>query len=409
MLLNIGLGLFLFTFPFSPKIPINLLGDSMLIRTDDVIVPLLFLIWLIEFLFKKRQCVYSRLYLPMGVYFLIGLIPTLLATYSKHNLYNGPYALWVTLRSAEYYIIFFLTVNILKTKKQMIDYLKLWMVAAILISIYGIFDHISNISGQTGLYDKGWFYHQSNHMGGYLMMSLILALGLFTTQREKLKKAVCLFAIPVISYVILFNLSRTTYLSTFVALFTFCIIKNRKFIIIPIIYAIVLFLLIPTILPKTTLGRRLGGIANDIFSLRTQPVGQFDSMALHRAKLINVFQDFPKDILLGKGLGFYPLANYDSQLSLVPVSTGVVGSVAFIWLLARIFKTAIRMYKLVVDIELKSLITICIAIYCGVLVHSITSTAFTIALIAYPFWFLTGAVAATSYPSLSLPTKGIGQ
>lgn len=51
-------------------------------------------------------------------------------------------------------------------------YLRIWMIAAILISVYGIFDLALNISGPAGLYDGGWFYHQSNHMGGYLMVSL---------------------------------------------------------------------------------------------------------------------------------------------------------------------------------------------------------------------------------------------
>jgi hypothetical protein len=83
--------------------------------------------------------------------------------------------------------MFFLTVNILKTKKQLKNLLNLWLASAILLSIYGIIDHWLGISGPTGLYDRGWFDHQSNHLGGYLMLSLALALGLYSAAEEKMQ------------------------------------------------------------------------------------------------------------------------------------------------------------------------------------------------------------------------------
>jgi hypothetical protein len=237
-------------------------------------------------------------------------------------------------------------------------------------------------------------------MGGYLMISLILAIGLFTAVQNKLTKALSIIAIPLISYVILFNLSRTTYFSTLTALFVFFMLKNKKLIVVPIICMVVLFLIIPTILPNTVLGKRVGNITQDIFSLRTKPIDQFDSLTLHRAKFIDVFKDFPAHFVFGKGLGFYPLHAYDSQISLVPVSTGIIGSIVFVWLLSEILKFAIRAYKSVYDVELKSLTTGFIAIYFGVLVHSIITTAFMIALIAYPFWLLL-AMAAVSAKIIS--------
>lgn len=390
MLLDVGLAIFILIFPFSPKIPLNIFGQPLLIRWDDIIVPILCLIWAIELLLKKRRFVYSKLYIPIGVYFLVGLISTLLGHYVKHTVPDLIYATCVILRSGEYYIVFFLTVNILKTKKQLMNYLNIWLIAAILISMYGIFDHLLNISGPTGLYDLGYFLGQSNHMGGYLMISLLLAIGLLGVAKTKLTKILSIIAIPLISYVTLFNLSRTTYFSTLAALFVFFILKNKKLIMIPILGATLLFLIIPNLFSNTVLGKRLNNITSDIFSLRIRPLDQFDSMALHRAKFVYIFRDFSKYFLLGSGLGVYPLCVYDSQLSLVPVTTGILGVIAFIWLLVEIFREVSRIYKSTSNIEVRSLVSVFMAIYFGVLVHSITSTAFMIALIAYPFWFLAG-------------------
>lgn len=395
MLSDIGLIFFIFIFPFSPKIPITIAGVPLLIRLDDIIVPLLFLAWLIELLLKKRCFVYSRLYIPIGVYFLTGLVSMLWGYYIKQTVHDPIYATCVIIRSAEYYIMFFLTVNILKTKKQIIRCINIWIIAAILISLYGISDHVLGISGPTGLYDYGWFDLQSNHMGGYLMVSLILAIGLLSTAQLRRTKIVSIIAIPLISYAILFNLSRVTYFSTLAALATFFLIKNRKLIIIPITLAVLLFLIIPTIFSHTTLGGRLNNVAKDVFSLRTKPLNQFDSMALHRAKFVEVFKDWPADIILGKGTGAYSLSEYDTQLALVPVSTGVVGTIVFIWLLTQIFKTAFRIHNSAIDKEVKFLAGIFIAIYVGVLVHSVTSTAFMIALIAYGFWVLFGILLSS--------------
>lgn len=399
MFLNIGLGFLIFLLPFSPHIPLQLFNRSFSIRLEDIIIPILLVIYLQELLLKKRRLTYSNLYIPIGAYFFIGLISTFLGYYVKHIISDPLYAACAILRSAEYYIIFFLTVNLLKTKKQLVNYLTVWLIAAILISVYGIFDAVCRISGPTGLYDGGWFLHQSNHMGGYLMISLVLALGLMDSTKVRAVKMLSLVAIPLIACAILFNFSRTTYLSTLAALFVFFAIKNRKLMILPAICAVVLFLVIPRIIPDTVLGRRLGNITNDIFSLRTQPVDQFDSMALHRAKLLEAFQDFSRDIVFGKGMGFYPLHVYDSQVSLVPVSGGIIGSVVFIWLLVQIFKTALRAYNLAGDVELKSLTRVFIAVYFGVLVHSITSTAFMIALIAYAFWFFAGVMVTALHLS----------
>jgi len=264
------------------------------------------------------------------------------------------------------------------------------------VALYGIADHVLGISGPTGLYDRGWFFHQSNHMGGFLMISLVVVLGLFHFSRRRRAKLLFAAGLAVISCAILFNLSRTTYISALAALSVFYALHNRKLLVVPVICAVILFAIVPGISPNSVLGRRTANIVSDIFSTRVEHRDAFDSMALHRAKYLYVFKDFPRDMLFGKGLGFYPLYEYDSQIALVPVATGAVGVSVFFWLLTAIYTTAAGVYRSVKDAGLQFVTRVFLAVYCGVLVHSITSTAFMIALIAYPFWLLAGIVSAIS-------------
>ncbi|MDP2924100.1 MAG: O-antigen ligase family protein [Candidatus Omnitrophota bacterium] len=405
MPLNIGLGILIFLLPFSPHIPIKLLGSSFSIRFEDIIVPILLCFWISELLLKKRRFIYSGLYIPIGAYFFIGLISTFLGYYVKHIIPDPLYAACVILRSAEYYIIFCLTVNILKTKKQLINYFNVWLVAAVLIALYGILDCLFNVSGPTGLYDRGWFSFQSNHLGGYLMISLILAIGLFSTAANKTQKILSVIAIPLISYVLFFSLSRITYLSTFVAILVYCILKSKRLILVPLILAFFLFWIIPKMMPDTLVGRYLNSAIKHTFSLTTVPqslgssIASDFSAAQHRFLIKRAFKITSQHPFIGEGLGAREIVYYDSQLALVPASTGIIGSTIFLWLLIAIWRIAISRYRNTTDTYLREVARVFLAIFAGLLVHSIASVAFLIAVIAYPFWFLTGAVFSLKHLS----------
>ena len=406
MLLDVGLAIFIFLFPFSPKIPVNLFNQNLQIRLDDVIVPVLFFIWLIEWLTKKRQLIYSKLYIPVGAYFLIGVISTLLGYFVKHTIQNPLYTTCIILRSAEYYIIFFLTVNILKTKKQLMNYLNVWMIATIVISLYGIFDRALNISGPTGLYDKGWFLWQSNHMGGYLMISLIVAIGLYLRKGQRAQRILPLIAIPFISYALFFTLSRTTYISAIVAIFVYCMLKSKQLVLLPIILAFFLFWFMPVMMPNTLVGQYLDSVVKDTLSLRTDMrttesrVASDFSAVHHRRLMTKAFKRFLKYPVTGEGFGARQLKEYDSQIALVPAATGITGSLAFIWLFLSIFITGIKAYrKGERDSDFREVARIFLSIFAGALIHSIASVAFVIAVIAYSFWLLAGMliISTTEY------------
>jgi hypothetical protein len=159
--------------------------------------------------------------------------------------------------------------------------------------------------------------------------------------------------------------------------------------------------------PKTLVGKYLDSTIKHTFSLSTVPrdpgtsIASDFSAADHRFLIKRAFKIACEHPLIGEGLGAREIVYYDSQLALVPASTGMMGSLVFIWLLVSIWRMAIARYRNTTDTYLREVAGVFLAIFAGLLVHSIASAAFLIAVIAYAFWFLTGITFLI--PHLSKP------
>lgn len=99
-----------------------------------------------------------------------------------------------------------------------------------------------------------------------------------------------------------------------------------------------------------------------------------------------------KLFFLGSGLGSRHRLYYESQYVLILTEMGVVGLLAFISLClvlaGRLFAAWSKRPKVIDDgVAVGWLMG-----FIGLLIHSSSCVSFTVAKIAIPFWFLTGAV-----------------
>jgi O-antigen ligase len=83
----------------------------------------------------------------------------------------------------------------------------------------------------------------------------------------------------------------------------------------------------------------------------------------------------------------------DAQFPRVLVETGVIGLMAFIFLLYSIFKLAITNLKELKTPYLQGLTMGFLAGYIGLLFHAIGANTFIIVRIMEPFWFMAGIIA----------------
>jgi O-antigen ligase len=107
--------------------------------------------------------------------------------------------------------------------------------------------------------------------------------------------------------------------------------------------------------------------------------------------LKEIMTDWPKKPVFGYGVTGHGFI--DSQLPRVLIETGILGLLAFLYLLYSIFKLAIDNLKAVSAPYFKGLTIGFLAGFIGLLFHSLGANTFIIVRIMEPFWFLAGIIA----------------
>jgi O-antigen ligase len=152
-------------------------------------------------------------------------------------------------------------------------------------------------------------------------------------------------------------------------------------------------LLSPLFLPSSVKDRILFTFTQEKTSDQVQ-IGGLHLDTSTSARILNfksLLQDLPKHPLLGYGITGYPFI--DAQYPKVLIETGVLGLVAFFYLLYSIFKMAIKHMNVVKTPYFKGLAIGFLAGYIGLLFHAIGANTFIIVRIMEPFWFFAGIIA----------------
>ena len=99
-------------------------------------------------------------------------------------------------------------------------------------------------------------------------------------------------------------------------------------------------------------------------------------------------QDWPKHPLLGYGVTGYQFV--DAQFPRVLTETGLLGLIAFIYILFSIFKITLHNLKELKTPYFQGLSIGFLAGFVGLIVHAIGANTFIIVRIMEPFWFFAG-------------------
>jgi O-antigen ligase len=100
--------------------------------------------------------------------------------------------------------------------------------------------------------------------------------------------------------------------------------------------------------------------------------------------------DFVQRPLLGYGITGYSFV--DAQIPTVLVNTGVLGLLAFLFLLGSVFLNALNTYRTCTDPLYSGIALGYLGAFMGLLIHAVGANTFIIVRIMEPFWFLTAIV-----------------
>lgn len=364
------------------------LGRGVTLRLEDFLLVVIGFSWLAKNAIHKELGLFLKTPLNKAIlfYMLACIISTGFGIMAGRV--SAKTGLFFVLKYFEYFIVFFMIINHVENIDQINRFVFCLFLTCFVVSIIGMLQipgggRVSApFEGQTG---------EPNTLGGYLVFIGAVAAGLLIKAENLRTKRLLAVLIIAIIPPFLFAQSRSSYLAFIPACLVLGLMADRRAIGVGII--LISFALSPFFLPAV--------VKNRVLFTFTQPkeAGQITIAGVRvdtstSARLNSwkeAFQDWTKHPILGYGVTGYKFV--DAQFPRVLVETGIIGLIAFLYLLYSIFKLTISNLR---DLKTPYLQGICIGFlagYIGLLFHAVGANTFIIVRIMEPFWFFAGIVA----------------
>ncbi len=356
-------------------------GRSVVVRLDDLLLIVIFLGWLAKMAINKELGFLrvTAINKPILAYIAICVLATLVGAMQGYvQLKQGFFYLF---KYIEYFLLFFMVVNNLKSTAQIKKFVFFILLTAFLVCIYGWMQIPSGERVTAPFEGEGG---EPNTFAGYLllMMSLALGLALFTRRRLLLFGLLGFMFIPFV-----FTLSRGGWIS-FVPMFLTFIVINKKFRF-PLLFAFILMVIALIYMSPHQVRSRVEEtfISDKTYVVYGKRIGVSESAAARIDSWSVGFEKWVKRPILGYGIPSGSVI--DNQYTRVLTETGGLGLLAFIWLIARIFQVGLEVYRNSGENDFNRGMSLgFLAGFIGILTQSITSANFIIIRIMEPFWFL---------------------
>ena len=392
---NIQLGLYILIFSMllSPEILIgpaeSIAGKrGVTLRVEDFLLVIIGLSWFAKNAVFKELGLFIRTPINKAIlfYITICLVATLIGIIAGRVQPDS--GLLFVLKYFEYFIVYFMIANHIRSTEQIKRFLICLLLTAFVVAIIGMIqtpfgERISApFEGEIG---------EPNTLGGYLLLISCVAAGLLASVKDGRTKLVLIILIICLLPPLLLTQSRASYLAIVPAGLSLAILLERKVIIAG---ALVFGLLMsPFVLPSVVKERILY-----TFNQPDHPdqllIGdvRLDTSTSARLKSWRgAISDWTKQPILGYGVTGY--AFMDAQLPRVLIETGILGLMAFLYLIYAVFRMAFSNLSKVRTPIYRGLIIGFISGFVGLLIHSLGANTFIIVRIMEPFWFFAGMVA----------------
>jgi hypothetical protein len=387
-----GLYVLIFSMLLSPEITIgetvgSSLGRGITLRFEDFLLIVIGFSWFAKNAVDKELGFFLRTPLnrPILFYILACLVSTGLGVIEgKVEIKTG--SLFV-LKYIEYFIVYFMVVNHLKNANQMKRFVFCLLLTCFITSMIGIFQIPSGERVSAPFEGEST---EPNTFGGYLLFLGAVTGGLLLKSEGSRSKQLLIFLLLAIIPPFLFTQSRASYLGLIVSCFVLGISTRHRIIITG--FLVLALLLSPFFLPQEVKNRILFTFTQPEESgqVRLGEIHLDTSTSARVASLKQIMKDWPKKPILGYGITGYKFL--DSQYPKVLIETGIMGLIAFIYLLYSVFKLAISHLKKVKTLYFKGLTIGFLAGFIGLLFHALGANTFVLVRIMEPFWFFAGII-----------------
>ncbi len=371
--LRVGLAVLLLAIGLSPEF--TLLGVPN-IRYEDMILPLILTVWASRHVLTRAWLRPTDLKIPLLLIVFVSLLSSL-----NNHLYSGLNLLTAVFhfgKSTEYYLIFLIVLNTLRSGADIRGFISLMLLASLLVGIYGIAQW-SIHGGAAGYRVPGPIGETANILGGYYVFHICLAIGLLSRARPSARPLLLLY-IALMLIPVGLTLSRTSFVALIIGIVTIGIVSRSMAIVWPLALLLLLGVFVPESVTdrfETIAGVFTGHVPSS-WGARVSGWQHLVPVALERP-------------LFGHGIGSRSLGAIDNEYVLQLYSLGIVGLGAFLWLISRCLRTSMRVWRLETrDHWVQGFALGYLGGTVALLAHSIAATTFTTIRTTEPFFFATG-------------------
>lgn len=383
---------------WSPEIPLaQVPGRAVVIRFDDLLLGVVFFTWLAKLAINK-QLGFLRstpLNVPVGMFILSCVVSTGWGVINA-SVTNPTASFFYFLKYFEYFLLFFMAVNVIRERSQLERFLKAMLLTAFLVSLFGYWQIVSHGLGfrVTAPFEGK---PEPNTLAGYLIIMMAVSGGVALYAPSRPRRLVCLGLVAMMAVPFVYTYSRGGYMAFIVMYLALCLLSTRhKLLLLSLL--VLGGLAAPLVLPETVF-QRLTSTFDPIHGVQVGNVRLSQSPAARIMAWRFIFDKWKEHPLLGfgvTGIGFL-----DSQYALEIGEIGLVGLLVSLWVRWRLLTISYRHFKTLEDPLAKGLSLGFLAGFAGLLLHAFAGNIFIIVRIMEPFWFL--AAMVTVLPQVVSP------
>ena len=391
-ILRVEFGLYILTIALllSPEITAGTVGAQqergVNLRYDDILIVIIAMGAFVKQAFDGHFRLWRSNPINPGIlaYLSVCIASTLLALNRGVGAWDPSVAFFVILKMLQYYTIFCLVGLVVTDVNKLRHQLIVFFSVSVIICIYGIFS-IGTTYRVSAPFEAGG--SEPNTLGGYLLIVITLAAGLFAFAPKK--KLRLLFAlIMLIAFIpLLYTLSRATYTALFISFAVVAFMSRKQVLVATFVTVLVLS---PFIMPKEVLQRFMYTFHEQ--GVPIQVAGRDTNIRVDKStyERVYVWEKVRHNLkvwpIFGGGVSWDTVL--DSQYARVLIETGILGILSFMFLKYRLLRTALESYRWNSYWLTKGLSLGMFASTIGLMVHCLGTISFLIVRIMGPFWFL---------------------
>jgi hypothetical protein len=388
---EIGLLILILGMTLSPEI--ILVRDpshDVIIRIEDIFLIIVFIAWFTRISVYKQLAEEVRLPLrvPITLYILISIIATSLGVLRGEISFLKSF--FYLLKYAEYFLIFFVGVNVIKTERYLKLYLWTLLACCVIITLF-VYRHmdITNPYYRASTLFEGAQQSEPASLGGYYLIMLALAMGFIICQPSMRMKSAFMFFFLSILPPFIATQPRSSYFA-FVPLLLCAFILSKRWTTL-IIISLMMILVIPLI-TLSPLGKVIERRILYTFATPFSEDIPFEpSTAARVSKWKILVPEWLKDRPIF-GYGVTGVGLVDAQIPRVIGETGLMGLAAFAWIFISLWNMTRKNMRTLSHPLAQTISIGFLAGFIGLLVQSIGANTFIIIRIMEPFWILAAIV-----------------